>query len=247
MRKITPPNTYLANNYIIVAQITIIAHICAMKSLPQTVQSLIDKSPFIKEALSAGLVNNTSLARYLQQDVERISGKEASISAIRSAIDRMPIDSIYRLDKSLGVFMQQLGDINVRSDLMDITYRNSPSLMQSQLEFLKTVDTSKKYFFSFSKGVNETTIVISEYLYNQLESTFHKERQLLKRDNLAAISIMLPERNLDVYGVYYTILKQLAWKGINVVEIISTSYEITLVVEKADVKPIFDIFMSFKS
>ena len=88
---------------------------------------------------------------------------------------------------------------------------------------------------------------IRDSLYEQLEKTFHKERQLLKRDRLAAISIMLPERNLDVYGVYYTILKQLAWKGINVVEIISTSYEITLVVEKDDVKPIFDIFMSFKN
>jgi len=69
----------------------------------------------------------------------------------------------------------------------------------------------------------------------------------MMRKDLAAISIMLPERNLDVHGVYYTILKQLAWKAINVVEIISTSYEITLVVENEDVKPIFDIFLEFKN
>ena len=143
--------------------------------------------------------------------------------------------------------MKQLGDINVRSDLADYTYRNSPTLMESQVNFLKSIDTSKKYFYSFSKGVNETTIVISRYLANQLEHHFGSERQIMKRENLAAISIMLPERNLDVHGVYYTILKQLAWKAINVVEIISTSYEITLVVESEDVKPIFDIFLQFKN
>jgi len=223
------------------------AHICAMISLPQAVHNLIDRSPFIKEALSAGLVNNTSLARHLKDDVTKLIKKEATISAIRSAIDRMPIDTIYQLDKSLTVFMKQLGDINVRSELIDYTFRNSPTLLQSQVQFLKSIDTSKKYFYSFSKGVNETTIVISDYLSASLEENFAKERQIMKRQNLAAISIMLPERNLDVHGVYYTILKQLAWKAINVVEIISTSYEITLVVENEDVKPIFDIFLEFKN
>ena len=218
-----------------------------MISLPQAVHNLIDRSPFIKEALSAGLINNTSLARHLKDDVTKLIKKEATISAIRSAIDRMPIDTIYQLDKSLSVFMKQLGHSNVRSELVDYTYRNSPSLMQSQANFLKSIDTSKKYFYSFSKGVNETTIVISQYLAAQLEENFQNERQIMMRNELAAISIMLPERNLDVHGVYYTILKQLAWKAINVVEIISTSYEITLVVDNEDVKPIFDIFLEFKN
>jgi len=97
-----------------------------MISLPQAVHRLIDHSPFIKEALSAGLINNTSLARHLKEDVAKLIKKEATISAIRSAIDRMPIDTIYQLDKSLSVFMKQLGDINVRSELVDYTYRNSP-------------------------------------------------------------------------------------------------------------------------
>lgn len=218
-----------------------------MISLPQAVHNLIDRSPFIKEALSAGLINNTSLARHLQDDVTRLIKKEATISAIRSAIDRMPIDTIYQLDKSLSVFMKQLGDINVRSELIDYTFRNSPTLLNAQVQFLKSIDTSKKYFYSLSKGVNETTIVISQHLSASLEEHFERERQIMKREDLAAISIMLPERNLDVHGVYYTILKQLAWKAINVVEIISTSYEITLVVENQDVKPIFDIFLEFKN
>ena len=218
-----------------------------MLSLPQAVQQLIDRSSFIKEALSVGLINHTSLARYLQEDVSSLIKKEAHISAIRSAIDRIPIDSIYQLDKSLSIFMKQLGDINVRSHLIDYTFRNSTTLMESQVNFLKSIDSSKKYFYSFSKGVNETTVVISEFLGPLLEKNFSNERLIMQRIDLSAISIMLPERNLDVHGVYYTILKQLAWKAINVVEIISTSHEITLVVDNEDVKPIFDIFLNFKN
>ncbi len=43
-----------------------------MISLPQAVQNLIDRSPFIKEALSESLINNTSLARYIKEDVAKM-------------------------------------------------------------------------------------------------------------------------------------------------------------------------------
>jgi hypothetical protein len=40
-------------------------------------------------------------------------------------------------------------------------------------------------------------------------------------------------------GVYYSILKQLAWRAINVVDVVSTYTEFTIVVEHADVDRAF--------
>jgi hypothetical protein len=39
--------------------------------------------------------------------------------------------------------------------------------------------------------------------------------------------------------VYYAILKQLTWAGINVVEVVSTMTELTLLLEKTNVEKAF--------
>ena len=43
------------------------------------------------------------------------------------------------------------------------------------------------------------------------------------------MTIRLPIENIDISGVYYFILKPLAWGGINIIEMVSTTHEITLV------------------
>jgi hypothetical protein len=49
-----------------------------------------------------------------------------------------------------------------------------------------------------------------------------------------------------VAGFYYYILKQLAWDGINIVEIISTSSEFTLIVAMEDIDKTFSVLMKLK-
>jgi len=58
--------------------------------------------------------------------------------------------------------------------------------------------------------------------------------------------ISLPKNNTEVSGVYYFLLKNLAWAGINVCEIISTSNEISIIVYEQDVPRAFPILMNLK-
>jgi len=75
---------------------------------------------------------------------------------------------------------------------------------------------------------------------------FQKEKLISQRNDLAAVSVNLPPANLDTHGIYYVILKQLAWKGINLVEILSTSHEITLIVASSDVEEVFSLILDLK-
>jgi len=52
--------------------------------------------------------------------------------------------------------------------------------------------------------------------------------------------------NTEIYGVYYYILKQLAWEGINIVQVVSTSNEFTIVVNQAEIDIAFKILMNLK-
>ena len=57
---------------------------------------------------------------------------------------------------------------------------------------------------------------------------------------------MLPDENQMIYGIYYYILKDLAWFGINLAEVISTSNEFTLIVDAEDLDQTFSILMKLK-
>lgn len=215
-------------------------------SLSSIVNSIINRSPFIQEALNNGLINVSSLSRYIHPQVEKEMGKEVSIASIQMTINRLPSSPLLILDKSLSQFMRQIGDVIVRSDLVDYSFQNSITLSQKHVELLQHIDQRNKFFYSYCTGVYETTVIVSKVLRPLIEKIFKEEEIIISRSDLAAVSIMLPSINLDVYGVYYTILKHLAWQSINVVEVISTSHEISLIVAKGDVDQVFTILMKLK-
>jgi hypothetical protein len=70
---------------------------------------------------------------------------------------------------------------------------------------------------------------------------------LAQKGGLSSVTIRLPKNNTEVSGVYYFLLKNLAWAGINVCEIISTSNEVSIIVSEQDVPRAFPILMNLKS
>jgi hypothetical protein len=214
--------------------------------ISEHVNQIISSSPFMLEALADGLVNVSSLARKIQPDVEKAAGKEVNSSAIVMAINRMPLGDLLHLDKNLRLFFRKMTDISVRSGLLDYTFLNSETLLTRQVELLNAISEAAKVFYSFSQGVSETTIVISESMGEKLEEIFHNEKMLLKEKDLCSISLMLPEGNQAIYGVYYYILKELALNGINLVEMISTSNEYTIVLSNRDLDKAFSLLMGLR-
>ncbi|MEZ4889515.1 MAG: ACT domain-containing protein, partial [Crocinitomicaceae bacterium] len=64
--------------------------------------------------------------------------------------------------------------------------------------------------------------------------------------DLASITVKLPRINIEIYGIYYYILKQLAWEGINIIDVISTANEFTVLVSQDDVDKAFKTLMQLK-
>ena len=75
---------------------------------------------------------------------------------------------------------------------------------------------------------------------------FKEEELINSMSKLASITIKLPKTNLEQSGIYYFILKQLAWANIPVQEVISTTHEITLVVKEKDINKTFSILIDLK-
>ncbi|WP_299105735.1 hypothetical protein [uncultured Tenacibaculum sp.] len=217
-----------------------------MKTIQEAVEITIRKTPFIEEALHEKLINVSSLARLILPEVSQLLKKEVKVGAVMMAINRLSPVNELRVRKNIKRLALNLGDVIVRSDLCDYTFRNTTSLLREIAKLLSKSADSNDYFLTVSQGIFETNIVISKNLQPFIEEIFKNETLINNVNDLASITIKLPKENLEQSGVYYFILKQFAWANIAVQEVISTTHEMTIVVKERDVNETFAILMDLK-
>lgn len=216
-----------------------------MESIGKITEDIINRSPFLRESMTEGLINISALARKIQPEIEEMTGKEVKEGAIVMAIKRMSPGLYHKLNVKIKNVLGELGDFLVRSNLSDYTYQNSESLGARQSELIRLLN-SEDGFFALCKGVTETTIITSDKHRETIERLFVNERLIASTQNLASVTVKLPYINTEIYGIYYYILKQLAWEGINIIEVISTANEFTVLVAQDDVDKAFKILMQLK-
>ncbi len=218
-----------------------------MIKISSLVEQMVNRSPFLSEALSEGMINISALARKLQPEISQQLGRNIKEGAIIMAIKRMPFGNLLQTEKSIQSFFKKLNDISVRSNLNAYNFQNSSGLMESQARLLDHIRKFPKGFCTFSQGVSETTIIIGEQFEQIMESLFNKEKLLDKKVKLSAITLILPVENRSLYGIYYYILKELAYHGINLIELISTSNEFTIIVIQEDLNQAFKILNDLRN
>ena len=103
-----------------------------MSTISKITEEIINRSPFLREAMTENLINISALARKISPEVEKTSGKEIKEGAIVMAIKRMTPGVYHKLDIKIQNVIGGIGDFLVRSDLIDFTYENSESLREAQ-------------------------------------------------------------------------------------------------------------------
>ena len=217
-----------------------------MKTIQDAVEATIRKTPFLEEALNEKLINVSSLAREILPEVVNILRKEVKVGAVMMAINRLSPATDLRIRKNIKSLAINLGDFIVRSELCDFTFKNTPTLLKEIAKILTKSAEQNDTFLTISQGIFETNIVTSKSLKPLVETLFKKEILTSTVLDLASITIKLPKRNLEQSGIYYFILKQLAWANISVQEVISTTNEMTIVVKEQDINQTFAILMDMK-
>jgi len=212
-----------------------------MKAVHVIVEEIIKKSPFLEEALAEGLINLSSLSRQIKSEIDEELGKDVKIGAIVMALKRLSPRFDPNFQIKIKKVVQKLGDITVRSKITYYTFENSESLIEHQAELLRKLKGKKDIFFAFSQGVYETTIILSDSEHQDVDVLFKNEKIIQESTGLSSLTIKLPSENSDVSGIYYFILKKLAWEGINILDIISTMHEFTIIVNDENSDRAFSI------
>jgi len=218
-----------------------------MRTIASEVTDYIKTKPFLSTALSQGIINLTSLAREIQPNIEKGLRKPAKSGAIVMALKRIS-DSLEFISthKIIGV-LKNLGDITVRSSLVDYSFSISESLLLSQGKLLSKIENLKDVFYTSSRGVAESNIIVSKNISYFVDELFQKEICNSKTENLSSITIKLPDENVTIPGIYYFIFQRLSWEGVNINEVISTSNEFTILMDETQVNIAFEVIKDLKS
>ncbi len=218
-----------------------------MKTIASQVSEYVKTKPYLSTALSQRIINLTSLAREIQPEIEKALRKPARNGAIVMALKRISDNEEFLSTHKIVSVLRNLGDITVRSSLTDYCFKLSETLLLAQAEFLAAIKDKKDIFYTSSRGVGESNIVVSSNLAPLIEGLFGDEICLDKIDNLSAITVKLPNDNVKIPGIYYFIFQRLSWEGVNINEVISTSNEFTILMHEDSVNVAFEVIKNLKS
>ncbi len=218
-----------------------------MKTISSAVENYIKTKPFLSTALSQGIINLTSLARQIQPEIEITLQKEVRNGAIVMALKRISDNMEFLSTHKIIKVLREIGDITVRSSLVDYSFKISDTLLSAQSSFLSQVNDNKSAFYTSSRGVSESNIVISGNMSHLIETYFSEELLLEKSENLSSVTIKLPTENVYIPGIYYFIFQRLSWEGVNIIQVISTSNEFTILVDEDSVNTAFKVIKDLKS
>jgi len=204
-----------------------------MIRVSDVVAEIVKQSPLLEEGLARGLINVSALARDIRRRVEQKTMKDVTEGAIVMALKRLS-GELAAHNQSSAIF-QHAPDMMVRSNLFELTVSNSPGLPQKLPQLAELVASQNNaHFLTVTSGVYETTIIASDALRTRIDDILRDERTVNEITDLSSITLRLSPDLLEIPGSYTQILRQLAWEGINIIEMVSTYLELTVILRQQD-------------
>jgi len=213
-----------------------------MNTITSCVHDMLRHQPFLDDALSKDLLNFSALAEHLQPEVEKILRKPVKQGSIIMALRR------YSPQRNLlkNANLREMGDIVVRSGITEFTYLNSRTLLGNQASLMNSVKDEIGVYLNYSSTYQESNILVSTDLKERVSEFFKNETLVSVKSELSSITIALPKNSSKTVGLYFYIFKLLAYEGIPVFEMISTSNYFALFLEKEYINQAFLLLNEIK-
>jgi hypothetical protein len=208
-----------------------------MITIPEAVEDIVHKIPFLEAGLSSGILNLSALARVIKPEVKKVVYKDVTEASIIMALRRLPVKKGSLRNLRKGHWKEY--EMIVRSNLAEFTVLNSDLGATKYKNLLRLFDVQKGHFFTVTQGVFQTTIITSKELEKQVLKILARVKIHSRFSNLSSITLRLSEETVKIPGAYYFILMQLAWHGINLIEVVSTFTEFTVILNEKEVNRAF--------
>ena len=178
-----------------------------MVTISHLVEKIIEKKPFIQEALSKGIINNAALAEELKPIIEKELKKKIKFSAVNMAIRRL--SEKLKNNFTENTKFDNKSDITIKSNLVEIVVYKEQETQEKIKKVISglsslTVNLPEEavetigYFYVVTRALNWENINIVDIVSTFTEMTF-----IVKEEDAAASFNTL--RKLIKNKSYYSI------------------------------------------
>ena len=202
------------------------------------------ESAFLTEGMMRGLINLSELARHLRPQLERDLWKPVGQAAVVMALTRLAT-RLQQNDQAEVKVLPKIGELITRSELTEFTYTNSDTSYECQRNLLEMAERHPGVYVTVTQGVREVLVISGRSMASSVESCFASEQLLLKKNNISALTLRLTPDSKHTPGIFHSILKQLAWRKINLVNMICTYTELTILLEQSEMALAFSVLSHF--
>jgi len=214
------------------------------KSISRIVEEKISNIPLLEDYLARGLINQSALARELLPTAEKALDQKVKPQAVIMAVKR------YAASTERKEFTQAIKNvladctINLKSGVTDIAINLSENLFPLLNELSKKVKPEKGEVLSFVQGFAEAAIIIDDKFADFILSKISKKSILVVEKSSVILYLLAPPEFWDVPGIIYYVTQHISKQGINIVDIVTTQTELSIIVRKEEAGKAFEALSS---
>ncbi len=190
-----------------------------MIKVSQLVEEIIFRDKILVQYLQDGLINSSALARAIKPQVEKVRKEKVSMNSVLLAINRL----VASLPEQTGQKVKL--DSFALATGVCITALKKDSDVEEWAQGLR----SKEGIKSLTIGEKEISI-ISDSLF-KIPSKF-SDRYMYRYVDVGCVTVFFSADYVKTPGLLYHLMSKIYGEDINIIEIVSTASEVTLVVEK---------------
>jgi len=202
-----------------------------MPTVSHLVKRYIADKPFLHEAISRDIVSFGNLAESIHGEIEEEMGKTVNHGAVVMALRR-------HAEEIGGKFSRQRFDysseIMMKTQIADLCFRKTRHLLKSLQKLSAQMDLDRGDLFNIISGNEEISIITNEKHVALVKKALADEDLLNEERSLVSLSLQFNKKFLHTPNVLFTILRNMAWENVNIIEIVSTYTELSLILSKED-------------
>jgi hypothetical protein len=122
----------------------------------------------------------------------------------------------------------------MKTNLCDIVVQKSTNALSKLKQIQALVSYEKGDVLNMIHGTTEISIITNQRYKDKVLKLLKDEKIINIEENLVSLSLRFSKEFFYTPGVISSIIRKLAWEGVNIFEIVSTFTELTIITGKKD-------------
>lgn len=199
-----------------------------MLKITNAVEQIIREDDIAFFTLQSGTLNCSAYAKRIKNKVEELCKKPViNTTAIIMALTRLG-----SAIKKEHITLPEIGllDLEIKKNLCEIVFPKNPEIIVAAQKLFLENSNQQNLYFTMNIGQNEFSILVSKQLLEKTK-TITKTKPLVVLENLACLTFHTDIVHMHTANVFYSLLRKFATKELNIIEILTTYTEISLIIE----------------